>query len=96
MHALVPQRERWAPRAWHAGAVKHSEFRQALEETFGPAYGRTLATELVLVPLGNRTPEQALADGVAPREVWDAVCVEMELDERVRWRHRGTLDPRRR
>jgi hypothetical protein len=75
--------------------VKHSEFRQALEETFGPAYGRTLVAELVLVPLGNRTPEQALAAGVPPQEVWDAVCEEMELDERVRWRHRGTLDRKR-
>ena len=82
--------------AWHPGAVKHSEFRQALEETFGPAYGRTLVAELVLVPLGNRTPERALAEGVPPQEVWDAVCEEMELDERVRWRHRGTLDRKRR
>ncbi|HLV05194.1 DUF3046 domain-containing protein [uncultured Georgenia sp.] len=76
--------------------MKHSEFRQALEETFGSAYGRTLAAELVLLPLGNRTPDQALADGVPPQEVWDAVCEEMELDERVRWRHRGTLDRKRR
>ena len=83
---------RGTPSAWHAGAVKHSEFRQALEET----YGRSLAAELVLLPLGNRTPDQALADGVPPQEVWDAVCEEMELDERVRWRHRGTLDRKRR
>jgi len=76
--------------------VKHSEFRQALEDTFGSAYGRTLAAELVLVPLGNRTAAQALADGVAPQQVWDAVCEEMELGELVRWRHRGTLDPKRR
>jgi len=76
--------------------VKHSEFRQALEETFGSAYGRTLAAELVLVPLRNRTADQALADGVPPQEVWDAVCREMELDELVRWRHRGTLDKKRR
>lgn len=87
---------RGTPSAWHAGAVKHSEFRQALEETFGSAYGRTLAAELVLLPLGNRTPDQALADGVPPQEVWDAVCEEMELDERVRCRHRGTLDRKRR
>jgi len=75
--------------------VKHSEFRQALEETFGSAYGRTLAAELALLSRGNRTPDQALADGVPPQAVWDAVCAEMELDERVRWRHRGTLDKKR-
>ncbi len=83
-------------RSWHPGPVKHSELQRALEETFGPAYGRTLAAELVLLPLGNRTPDQALAAGVPPREVWDAVCVEMDLDEKVRWRHRGTMDPKRR
>ena len=75
--------------------MKHSEFRQALDETFGAAYGRTLASELVLLALGGRTAEVALAEGVAPQEVWDAVCREMDLDARVRWRHRGTLDPHR-
>jgi len=76
--------------------VKHSEFRQALDETFGSAYGRTLAAELVLLALGSRTADQALADGVAPQLVWDAVCEEMDLDERVRWRHRGTMDRKQR
>lgn len=76
--------------------MKHSEFRSALDETFGSAYGRTLAAELVLLALENRTADQALADGVAPQLVWDAVCQEMDLDERVRWRHRGTMEPRKR
>lgn len=76
--------------------MKHSEFRSALDETFGSAYGRTLAAELVLLALENRTADQALADGVAPQLVWDAVCQEMDLDERVRWRHRGTMEHRKR
>ena len=76
--------------------MKHSEFRRALDETFGSAYGRTLAAELALLPLGSRTADQALSEGVAPQLVWDAVCQEMDLDERVRWRHRGTMDPKRR
>ena len=70
--------------------MKHSEFWQVVEETFG-AYGRSLAEDLVLTGLG-RTSVRALADGVTPREVWDALCDEMDLDEATRWRHR--LDPK--
>lgn len=66
--------------------MKHSEFWQVVEATFG-AYGRSLAADLVLTRLG-RTGVRALADGVAPRDVWDALCDEMELDEATRWRHR--------
>lgn len=66
--------------------MKHSEFWKVVQETFG-TYGRSLAEDLVLVGLG-RTSVQALADGVPPRQVWDALCDEMELDEATRWRHR--------
>ncbi|WP_127130796.1 DUF3046 domain-containing protein [Georgenia sp. SYP-B2076] len=72
--------------------MKHSEFWQVVEETFGAGYGRSLAQDLVLTRVGGRTAEQALADGFAPREVWDAVCDEMELPDTVRWRHR--MDPK--
>jgi len=74
--------------------VKHSEFWQVLEETFGEGYGRSVAEDLVLSGVGGRTAVQALADGVPPRVVWDAVCDEMNLDEATRWRHR--IDPRER
>lgn len=66
--------------------MKHSEFWQVVEETFG-SYGRSLAEDLVLGGIG-RTSVQALAEGVPPRAVWDALCDEMELDEATRWRHR--------
>jgi hypothetical protein len=35
--------------------------------------------DTVIVDLGNRTPEQALAEGVAPREVWLAMCEVQEV-----------------
>ena len=74
--------------------MKHSEFWQVLEETFGAGYGRSVAEDLVLSAVGGRTAARALQDGVPPRVVWDAVCDEMDLDEATRWRHR--IDPRER
>lgn len=74
--------------------MRHSEFWQVVEETFGAGYGRSLAEDLVLPGVGGRTAAAALAAGVAPRDVWDAMCDEMELDDAVRWRYRR--DPKER
>ena len=68
-------------------AVKHSEFQQAMRDTFG-AYASSLAEDMVLAPLGSRTANQALAEGTPPGVVWDAICTVNELGEDVRWRHR--------
>jgi hypothetical protein len=81
--------------------VKHSEFWRVVEETLGVGHGRSVAEDLVLTPVGGRTAVQALADGVPPRQVWDAICDEMELGEAARWHHRrdpkeGPGAPRRR
>lgn len=38
-----------------------------------------LLRDTVIVELGNRTPEQALAAGVAAREVWIALCAVQEV-----------------
>ncbi|MEE6274021.1 DUF3046 domain-containing protein [Georgenia sp. MJ206] len=76
--------------------MKHSEFWQVVDETFGPAHGRSLVSDLVLPQVGDRTGAVALAAGEAPQRVWDAICTEMELDEAVRWRHRGTMEGERR
>ena len=68
-------------------AVKHSEFQQAMRDTFG-AYASSLAEDMVLAPLNSQTANQALADGTPPGVVWDAICTVNELGEDVRWRHR--------
>jgi hypothetical protein len=54
--------------------VRLSEFRQAVADEFGAAYGQVVTNDLVLVDLGDRTPQQALSAGIPPREVWLAVC----------------------
>lgn len=41
---------------------------------FGDAYAESWARDYVLAPLGGRTVEQALADGIGAKEVWRAVC----------------------
>ncbi|HKG51372.1 MAG TPA: DUF3046 domain-containing protein [Actinomycetales bacterium] len=60
-------------------AVRQSEFRQLLEDEFGPAYARTVARDVVVDVLGGRTAEQALAAGARPREVWLALCDTMDV-----------------
>lgn len=74
-----------------------------MEQVFGETYARSLGSDLVMAALAGRTAEQALADGVSPREVWDAVCDATGQDDATRWIHRedvrraaGRRGPRRR
>ena len=62
--------------------MKLSEFERALEGEFG-AFGRVLLRETTLVELGNRTGAEALARGVAPREVWNIRSIRDSLLTRV-------------
>lgn len=72
--------------------MRLSEFRQALKDEFGEAYGRVLTRDLVLTPLGGRTADQALASGTPAREVWLALCVETDVP-RHRWYGGGLPAP---
>lgn len=38
----------------------------------------------VLIELGNRTPAQAIEDGVEPRRVWEGLCKDFDVP-RARW-----------
>lgn len=67
--------------------VKHSEFTGAVEAAFG-SYGASVCADLVLSALGGRTPDEALADGLAPQRVWDALCDALDLSEEQRFPHR--------
>ena len=74
--------------------MTRSEFTRAIAAEFGEAYGRSLVRDLVLTPLGERTAEQALAAGVAPREIWLALCAAMDVP-RERWHGAGRPEPKR-
>jgi hypothetical protein len=53
-----------------------------------------LLRDTVLVELGNRTGAEALAVGVAPREVWLALCRVQEVPPE-RWHGAGRPVPPR-
>ena len=72
--------------------MKHSEFYEAVEATFGSALGRSYVSDLYLSSLGA-TAREALAGGVDPDSVWEAMCGEAGRDD-ARWIHR--VDPRER
>jgi len=61
-----------------------SDFWSLLDDVFGPAYSRTLARQLVLTDIGDRTAAAALDDGVPPRDVWHALCKAMDVPEAAR------------
>ena len=85
--------------------MKHSEFYEAVEATFGSALGRSYVSDLYLASLGA-TARDALSAGANPDAVWatltaganpDAVwatlCEETGRED-ARWIHR--VDPRER
>ena len=55
-----------------------------MREQFGDAYATSVAKDHVLAALGERTVDQALADGVDAKTVWRAVCQEFDVPQRLR------------
>ncbi|MDR1187484.1 MAG: DUF3046 domain-containing protein [Bifidobacteriaceae bacterium] len=76
--------------------MRHSEFWESMDHAFGRAYAKSLAADLVMGALGSRTAVEALEAGVPPRQVWDAICDTMEVDDAARWHHRDAPKPKRR
>jgi Protein of unknown function (DUF3046). len=73
--------------------MRLSEFRQAIADQFGAAYGQVLMHDLVLSGLGQRTAEQAIAAGVPTRDVWLALCAATDVPK-SRWYGAGKPAPR--
>lgn len=65
--------------------VRLSEFSELADHVFGPALARTYTRDLLLEPLGGRTAEQGLEDGLPVRVVWTALCDAMDVPESQRW-----------
>lgn len=70
--------------------MRLSEFRIAMAEEFGEAYGSLLADDLSLTEMGGLTASQALAAGRAPRDIWIALCKASDVPEE-RWHGIGLL-----
>ncbi len=62
-----------------ADLVRHSDFWRLMDEEFGSGYARSLARGQVVTGLDGRTVEEALAAHVPPREVWFALCEQMDV-----------------
>lgn len=73
--------------------MRRSEFLRAVTLEFG-ARASTLTNDLVLGVLDGRTASEALEAGVAPREIWLALCAETDVPPERRY-GAGRLDPRR-
>ncbi|MCX7521305.1 DUF3046 domain-containing protein [Microbacterium sp. STN6] len=73
--------------------MRLSEFRRAIDDEFGLAYGGVVMRDLVIPELGQRTPEAALAAGVPARDVWLAVCAATDVP-RSRWYGAGLPAPK--
>jgi hypothetical protein len=60
-------------------AVRLTEFRELVTMRFGAAYGASVLTDHVLNGFDGRTAAQLIEDGVEPREVWRALCVDFDV-----------------
>ncbi|TYC99124.1 DUF3046 domain-containing protein [Arthrobacter echini] len=64
--------------------MRVSDFWRLMDDEFGEAYSRTLARELVVDRLGDRSAAEALAAGADPKTVWQAICAAQDVP-RERW-----------
>lgn len=59
--------------------MRRTEFSELVNGRFGSARGASLLVDHVLSALGGRTAEQAIEDGVDPRDVWRALCADFDV-----------------
>lgn len=72
--------------------MRLSEFQRAMQEEFGEVYAGVLMRDHWLAALGG-TANEALDRGLPAREIWQALCVELQVPEERR-HGRGLIDPR--
>jgi Protein of unknown function (DUF3046) len=64
--------------------VRLTDFWERMRAQFGEAYAESVAKDQVLAALGDRTVNQALADGEDTKAVWRAVCETFDVPQRLR------------
>ena len=64
--------------------MRLTEFWERMRAQFGEVYAESVAKDQVLAALGDRTVNQALADGEDAKAVWRAVCETFDVPERLR------------
>lgn len=73
--------------------MRRSEFHRAVDGEFG-ARAAHVVRDLMLPTIRNLTAAEAIEAGVAPREVWLALCAETDVPPERRY-GAGRLDPKR-
>ena len=61
--------------------MRHTEFWERMEHALGIDYMRMWAESFVMADLGQRTAQEALDAGVAPKQVWRAVWSALSLPD---------------
>ena len=59
--------------------MRLTEFHELVDAQFGSLLGASLLVDHLLTRLGGRTAEQAIEDGVDPRDVWRALCADFDV-----------------
>lgn len=59
-------------------------FWERMREQFGESYADSVAKDYVLASLGGRTADQALAEGIEVKTIWQAVCEAFDVPGRLR------------
>ena len=59
-------------------------FWDRMNSQFGSDYAASVAQDYVLADIGGRTVNQALADGVPVKSVWQAVCDAFDVPDSLR------------
>jgi len=59
--------------------VRLTEFNERVVLQFGTTYGASVLVDHVLTGFDGRTAAQAIEDGVEPRDVWRALCVDFDV-----------------
>ena len=73
-----------SPTLGRLGDVRLTEFHELVTMRFGAAYGASVLADHVLSGFDGRTAAQAIEDGVDPRDVWRALCVDFDVP-REQW-----------
>lgn len=59
--------------------MKISDFWRNMEAEFGPKYSHVLADSMALTELDSLTASEALAKGVKPKRIWEALCLAQDV-----------------
>lgn len=66
---------------WFTVPVRLSQFWQLMDAEFGSAYAHSLASHQRLTALDGATADEAIEAGVPHRQVWLALCEQMDVPE---------------